>query len=406
VTLGAIAGRNTGEFYAPRRFLPAHGVHEQLNAHMEDYGWQRPDYYPEPGESPPETIAREVLAVRNRAGVFDNSPIGKLEVRGPDAAEFLNRLYINNVLSLPVGRVRYGLMLNENGVIIDDGVFIRLAENHFLVNTTSAGGARITDLMEQWLQCEWTDLRVLVDDVTSQWANFTLAGPRARDVLTDLGTDRDISAAALPHMAAVEGRVAGRESRIVRVSFSGELSYEINVPGREAPGFLNDLLDAGAAYGLTPYGVEALMVLRMEKGYLHIGTDTDGSSTPDDVGWGRVARSKAADFIGKRSLFRPGNLDPDRKQFVGLEPLDDAQAPRPGGHLLAGQNRRPPARTEGWVTSACLSPTLNRPIALGVLSGGANRMGETLTVCDEERRYAVRVVAPAFYDPRGERLHE
>lgn len=405
VTLGAIAGRNTGEFYAPRRYLPAHIMHQQLNAHMEDYEWQRPEFYPAAGESAQDAIRREVLAVRHKVGIFDNSPIGKIEVHGPDAAEFLNRLYINNVLSLGQGRARYGLMLNENGVIIDDGIFIRLSANHFLVNTTSAGVARIGALMEEWLQCEWRELRVLVDDVTSQWANFTIAGPHARDVLFDLGPDMDISAEALPHMAAAAGKVAGLEARLVRVSFSGELSYEVNIPASHACAFLNAALDAGTAYGIAPYGIEALMVLRMEKGYLHIGSDTDGSSTPDDVGWGHIARNKTADYIGRRSLFRAGNLDPMRKQLVGLEPLDPGQVIRPGGHLLHGANRRPPAETDGWVTSACFSPTLDRTIALGVLRDGRNRLGETLTVCDEKRSYPVRVVSPVLYDPEGEKLN-
>ncbi len=405
VTLGAIAGRNTGEFYAPRRFLPAHRVHEQLNARIEDYGWQRPDYYPLKSETAEEAIRREARAVRNQAGIFDNSPIGKLEVRGPDAAEFLNRLYINNVRSLATGRARYGLMLNENGVIIDDGVFIRLAENHFLVNTTSAGVSRIGALMEEWLQCEWTDLQVLVDDVTTQWANFTIAGPHARDVLVDLGTGLDISAPVFPHMAAATATVAGLAARIVRVSFSGEVSFEVNVPAGSAATFLDAALDAGAAYGIAPYGIEALMTLRMEKGYLHVGSDTDGSSTPDDVGWGHVARAKDSDYIGKRSLLRPGNLDVNRKQFVGLEPLDPEQAIRPGGQLLGGADRSPPAETEGWVTSACFSPNLNRHIALGVLRDGRKRTGETLTICDENLRHPVRVVSPVFYDPQGEKLN-
>jgi sarcosine oxidase subunit alpha len=405
VTLGAIAGRNTGEFYAPRRYLPAHCVHEQLNARMEDYGWQRPDCYLQAGEKPGDAIRREAKTVRNHVGVFDNSPIGKIEVRGPDAAEFLSRLYINNVLSLSAGRARYGLMLNENGVIIDDGIFIRLAENHFLVNTTSAGVGRIVAMMEECLQCEWRDLKVLVDDVTTQWANFTIAGPRARDLLTDLGANLDISAGALPHMAAARCSVAGLDARLVRVSFSGELSFEVNIRAGRASFFLNSVLDAGAAYGIAPYGIEALMVLRMEKGYLHVGSDTDGSSTPDDVGWGQVARNKSADYIGRRSLFRPGNLDPDRKQFVGLEPVNPEQAMRPGGHLLHGVKRKPPASTEGWVTSACLSPNLDRTIALGVLRNGRNRMGETLTVCDEDLSYPVRVVSPVFYDPDGVKLN-
>jgi len=405
VTLGAIAGRNTGEFYAPRRYLPAHRVHEQLNARMEDYGWQRPDYYPRKSESAAEAIRREARAVRNQVGIFDNSPIGKLEVRGPDAAEFLNRLYINNVHSLATGRARYGLMLNENGIIIDDGVFIRMAENHFLVNTTSAGVSRIGALMEKWLQCEWTDLRVLVDDVTTQWANFTIAGPHARDVLVDLGTSLNLSAPTFPHMAAATGTIAGLTARLVRVSFSGEVSFEVNVSAGGASTFLDAALDAGAAYGITPYGIEALMALRMEKGYLHVGSDTDGSSTPDDVGWGHVARAKDADYIGRRSLFRPGNLDRNRKQFVGLEPLDPGQPIRPGGHLLAGADRSPPAETDGWITSACLSPNLDRHIALGVLRDGRKRTGEILTVCDEKLSYPVRVVSPVFYDPQGEKLN-
>jgi sarcosine oxidase subunit alpha len=404
VTLGAIAGRRLGELYAPRRYLPAHQVHREIGARFEDYGWQRPDAYPRTGESIEQAIRREALAVRESAGVFDNSPIGKLEVRGPDAASFLERFYINRVANLAAGRARYGLMLNENGVIIDDGVFTRLAEDHFLVNTTSGGVARIGTMMEEWLQCEWRDLRVLIDDVTTQWANFTVAGPRARDVVAALGTDIDLAPDALPHMAAALGRVAGLDARVLRVSYSGEASYEINVPARRGPELLRRILDSGAAFGIQPYGVETLMRLRLEKGYLHVGTDTDGSSTPDDVGWGRIARAKSTDYIGRRSLFREANLDPQRKQLVGLEPLDPLQAVRPGGHLLLGADRRPPARTDGWVTSAGYSPVLGHHIALGVLTAGRERLDEVVTVCDEERSFQMRVVSPVFYDPGNERL--
>jgi sarcosine oxidase subunit alpha len=404
VTLGAIAGRRLGELYAPRRYLPAHQVHREIGARFEDYGWQRPDAYPRTGESIEQAIRREALAVRESAGVFDNSPIGKLEVRGPDAASFLERFYINRVANLATGRARYGLMLNENGVIIDDGVFTRLAEDHFLVNTTSGGVARIGTMMEEWLQCEWRDLRVLIDDVTTQWANFTVAGPRARDVVAALGTDIDLAPDALPHMAAALGRVAGLDARVLRVSYSGEASYEINVPARRGPELLRRILDSGAAFGIQPYGVETLMRLRLEKGYLHVGTDTDGSSTPDDVGWGRIARAKPTDYIGRRSLFREANLDPQRKQLVGLEPLDPLQAVRPGGHLLLGADRRPPARTDGWVTSAGYSPVLGHHIALGVLTAGRERLDEVVTVCDEERSFQMRVVSPVFYDPGNERL--
>ena len=406
VTLGALAGRATGEFYAPRRYLPAHVLHADLGAHFEDYGWQRPDCYPGRGESPQQAIHREALAVRQSVGIFDNSPIGKIEVRGPDAAEFLNRMYMNNALTLQAGRVRYGLMLNENGVIIDDGVFALLREGHFLVNTTSAGVARIVTWMEQWLQCDWPDLRVLVDDVTTQWANFTIAGPRSRELLKRLGTDIDLAAETMPHMSIASGTVAGLKARVARVSFSGEMSFEINLPARKATAFMQAALEAGKPLGITPYGIEALMILRLEKGYLHVGSDTDGSSTPDDVGWGEVARRKAGDFIGRRSLFRTGNQDPDRKQLVGLEAVSTDQAIAAGAHLLAGENRQPPAVTDGWVTSAAYSPKLGRYIALGVLQRGRQRLGEVLTACDEDRRYLLRVTEPVFYDPDNERLRE
>jgi sarcosine oxidase subunit alpha len=405
VTLSAISGAYHGTFFTAPRLLPAHQVHSQLGAHFADFGgWQRPECYPRSGESEQQAIEREALAVRCGVGVFDNSPIGKIEVRGPDAAEFLNRFYINTVPSLPVGKARYGLMLNENGIIIDDGVFVRLAENHFLVHTTSGGAGRITEKMEEWLQCEWPDLRVLIDDCTVQSANFTIAGPKARELLTNLGTDIDLSAAALPNMAAASGQVLGLQARIVRVSFSGELSFEINIPARHAAGFLREVLEKGKEFEICPYGVETLMVLRLEKGYLHLGSDTDGSSTPDDVGWGQVARNKPGDYIGKRSLFRSSNLDANRQQLVGLEPVEADRKFEPGAHLLLGENRQPPAKTDGWVTSSCYSPNLKRHIGLGVLSGGQRRLGEIVTVIDQQKTCNARVVSMVFLDPENQRL--
>jgi sarcosine oxidase subunit alpha len=405
VTLSAIAGPHLGSFYAAKRILPAQPVHRQLNGHFADFGgWQRPEYYPRNGETEEQAISREAVAVRSSVGVFDNSPIGKIEVRGPDAAEFLNRFYINNVLSLQTGKVRYGLMLNENGIIIDDGVFVRLADDHFLVHTTSGGAGRITEMMEEWLQCEWPHLRVLIDDCTTQWANFTIAGPRARDLLSKLGTDIDISLQAMPHMSAACGHVMGLPARVVRVSFSGELSFEVNIPARQASHFLQTVLDQGEEFGICPYGVESLMVLRLEKGYLHLGSDTDGSSTPDDVGWGKVARNKTEDYIGKRSLFRSYNQDENRRQLVGIELLDVGAKMQAGAHLLSGENRQAPTTTEGWITSACFSPNLKKQIALGMLSGGRRRLGEIVTVCDEQRRFHARVVDMVFLDPGNERL--
>jgi sarcosine oxidase subunit alpha len=404
VTLSALAGRRTGELYAPRRYLPAHQVHVRLGGAFEDYGWQRPDCYPQPGESRAQATQREAITVRNTVGVFDNSPIGKLEVRGPDAANFLERFYINRVGNLQPGRARYGLMLNENGVIVDDGVFTRLAEDHFLVNTTSGGATRIAATMEEWLQCEWPHLQVLVDDVTTQWANFTVAGPKAREVLATLGTTIDIDPEALPHMGAASGVIAGLPTRVVRVSFSGEASYEVNIPARSAPEFLSRTLEAGQASGIAPYGVETLMLLRLEKGFFHVGTDTDGSSTPDDVGWGHVARAKSSDFVGRRSLFRAGNIEAKRKQLVGLEPLEPDRPVRPGSQLLCGAGRRLPALSDGWITSAAYSPALGHYIALGLLKAGRQRFGEIVTVCDEDENFGMRVVSPVFYDPDNKKL--
>jgi len=407
LTLGAIAGRNLAGFYFPKRMLPAHGVHQKLNGAFEDYGgWQRPDYYLRAGESPHAAIHRETRAVREAVGIFDNSPIGKIEVRGPHAAEFLNRIYINNVHQLAVGRSRYGLMLNENGVIIDDGVFSRLADDHFLVNTTSAGVARIVALFEEWLQCEWTDLHVLTDDVTTQWANFTVAGPNARSLLQKLGTSMDLSPEALPHMAVTGGELAGESVRLARISFSGELSYEINLRAGRANHFLAKALDSGPEFGLTPYGIEALMTLRLEKGYLHVGSDTDGETTPDDVGWGRQARNKPTDFIGRRSLFRPANLDPDRKQLIGLVAKETGQVMRAGAHLLLGERRQAPAVTDGWITSAAFSPSLGRYIALAMLRAGRSQQGKVLTAIDEDMRYTATVVATPFWDAENERLKQ
>lgn len=404
VTLGAIAAQRTGAFYAPCRYLSAHIEHEALGAHFVDYGWQRPECYPQAGESVNEASLREAANVRSSVGVFDNSPIGKLEVCGPDAADFLDRLYINNLRSLQPGRSRYAMMLNENGVIVDDGVIVRIAENHFIVHTTSGNVRTVAETMEEWLQCEWADLRVVVHDATSQWANFTVAGPHARDTLESLSGDIDLSGESLPHMACVTGKFTDVPARIARVSYSGELSFEISVPARCGARLFRAILDAGKAHGITPFGVEALMVLRTEKGYLHVGTDTDGSSTPDDVGWGRVARTKERDYIGKRSLSRPANVSRHRRQLVGLQAIEKGQSLTVGGHLLIGEDRVPPADSDGWITSACYSPALERHIGLALLRCGREQHGQRVTVCDESRRYGARVVPPAFYDPENQRL--
>ncbi|MGH8130314.1 MAG: sarcosine oxidase subunit alpha family protein [Steroidobacteraceae bacterium] len=402
VTLGALAGRQIGERYAPRRLLPAHAEHETLGAHWwEAGGWMRPACYPRAGESVHAAVQREAVAVRAGVGIFDASPLGKIEVTGTDAAKFLDRFYINHVAKLEIGRVRYGLMLNENGVIIDDGTFARLERNHFLVTTTSGGAVRVAQWLEEWRQCEWPDLNVFVTPVTAQWATIAVAGPRARELLERFETDIDIDAKSLPHMSIAEGRFAGGVSRLYRVSFSGELGFEINVPARYGAAVWRELLRVGADLDVTPYGVETVLLLRLEKGYLHVGVDTDGTTAPADVGWGEIAARKKGDFIGKRSLGRKENLRPDRLQLVGLA-ADDARVLVSGAHLRLLGTRE---GSDGWVTSAAMSPALGRPIALALVRGGRARLGKKLTVHDLEKTCEATIVEPAFFDPEDKRVH-
>jgi sarcosine oxidase, subunit alpha len=402
VTLGALAARQTGECYTPRRLLPAHAEHLALGAHWwEAGGWMRPACYPSAGESVHDAVWREALAVRNSVGIYDASPLGKIEVTGPDAAQFLDRFYINNVLTLEPGRIRYGLMLNENGVIIDDGTIARLDAARYAITTTSGGAGRIAQWLDEWRQCEWPHLEVFVTPVTTQWATIAVSGPRARELLQRLGTDIAIDRESLPHMHLREGRIAGAPARLYRVSFPGELGYEINVPARQGAALWRGLMESGSELGVVPFGIESLLLLRLEKGFLHVGVDTDGTTSPADVGWGEVAMRKKADFVGKRSLTRRDNLRDDRLQLVGLA-ADDAEVLVSGAHLrLAGTTEG----SDGWVTSAALSPALGRPIALAMLRGGQKRLGETIAVHDLDRSCTATVVATPFYDPEGKRLH-
>lgn len=402
VTLGALAGRQLGAHYAPRRLVPAHAEHAALGAHWwEAGGWMRPACYPRKGETPAQAVQREAAAVRAGVGVFDASPLGKIEVTGPDAAKFLDRFYVNNVAKLEDGRVRYGLMLNENGVVIDDGTIGRLGREHFVVTTTSGGASRVAAWLEEWRQCEWPDLQVFVTPVTTQWAAFAVAGPRARQLLARFRTDIAFDWRSMPHMSLREGRFAGVAARLYRVSFSGELGYEINVPARYGAALWTAILKAGADFGVTPYGVETVLLLRLEKGYLHVSVDTDGTTAPADVGWGAVAARRKTDFIGKRSLARPDNQRADRLQLVGVTDAE-ASVLVPGAHLrLTGTVEG----TDGWVTSASHSPALGKTIALALLRGGRARHGEKVTVHDLDRRCEATVVSPTFLDPDGKRLN-
>ncbi len=405
VTIGGFAGRAVGDNLAPIAHSAAHLSALDLGAKMENYGsWLRPACFPRAGEDEHAAVAREVLAVRDAVGLFDASPLGKIEVKGPDAAEFLQRVYVNGVRNLKVGRCRYGLMLSEYGIVYDDGVFARIADDHFLVGTTSGHAAAVADMLQEWLQCEWTDLRVLVENVTTAWAVMNVAGPKARAVLEGVGTDIDLSREAFPHMAYREGKVGGVAARIQRVSFSGELSYEVSVPWDYGRALWDAMMEAGVRHGIAPFGIEALMALRIEKGFLHVGSDTDGTTMPQDIGFGATVSKKAEDFIGRRSTMTPEGLRTDRRQLVGLEALDAGGMFESGAHILAAETRGIGA-TQGWVTSSVLSPTLGRPVAMALIERGEARMGEKIQVWDRGTARPARIVDPRFYDSAGERLN-
>lgn len=404
VTLGAFRGAYRADLFRPRRLMPVHEWHQAQGAVFEDFGgWQRPVHYLRPGEGREQAMHREIRAVRTAAGLFEGSPLGKIEVKGPDAAEFLDRIYVNTISTLKPGRLRYGLMTNENGIIIDDGVVARLGPDHFLVGTTGGNAGRIAEWLEEWLQCEWADLRVVTMPVTTAWATLTLTGPRARAILERVGADFDIGAAAFPHMSFRDGHVAGIPARVCRVSFTGEVSYEINVPAGRATALWQRIMGEGAPLGLQPVGIDAWMDLRTEKGYLHVGADTDGTTTPLDVGWGPAVSRKAKDFVGKRSLLRSSNVRADRLNFVGLEPVDGVRPIPVGAHLRFTDGTV--GLTDGHVTSACVSDTLGRPIALAMVRGGRERMGQTVRVLAPAGAFQARIVSPLFYDPEGERLN-
>jgi sarcosine oxidase subunit alpha len=396
VTFGALAGPLVGALQTPLRFLPAHAWHAAQGALFEEHGrWIRPTAYPRTGESWQTAAEREATTARSSVVVFDGSPLGKIEVCGPDAARFLDRIYVGNASNLKTGRARYGLMLNENGVIVDDGVFVRLSPDRFIVHTTSGGADRIAHVMDEWLQCEWTDLQVAVLPATTQWAVMTVSGPNARSLMAEIGTDIDLT--DFPHMSYREGAVAGINARVLRASFTGEVSYEISVAARHATTLAKQISGAGA----SPLGIEALMTLRTEKGYLHVGIDTDGTTLPDDVGMAGPIAKKSSDFVGRRSLLRASATRQDRLQLVGLR---SSSVLAVGSQvLIAGGSV--PGPSDGHVTSSVFSPTLGQPIALALVKGGRARQGEVIEIYNMGQRTKAEIVDTVFVDKVGEKLH-
>ncbi len=350
-------------------------------------------------------VARECRAVRTACGVFDASTLGKIAVIGPDAAEFLNRLYVNDFSGLAPGRARYGILLREDGFIYDDGVIARLAPGRFHVTTTTGGAARVLAMMEDYRQTEWNDLEVWLTSVTEQWAVIAVQGPLARQVIERVATGIDLAPAALPHMAVAEGSVAGVPALIFRVSFTGELGYEINVPARHGRAVWDAVCEAGQSLGITPYGTETMHVLRAEKGYIIVGQDTDGTATPDDAGLSWAIGRKKPDFVGKRSIERATMKNPERKQLVGLRTQDPALVLEEGAQLVDAPGQKPPMKPIGHVSSSYRSAALGYSIALAMVAGGRARIGQTLYVPMPAGDIAVTVTSPVFHDPEGVRLH-
>ncbi|HRK23423.1 MAG TPA: sarcosine oxidase subunit alpha family protein [Beijerinckiaceae bacterium] len=406
VAFGALAGAHRDALFEPVRHTPMHDLAAAAGAVFEDVGqWKRARYFPQHNEDLHAAVARECRAVRQAVGLFDASTLGKIEVCGPDAATFLERIYCTPVASLRPGRCRYGLMLGETGFLMDDGVFARLDVNRFYLTTTTGGAARVLHHMEDYRQTEWPDLDVWLTSVTEQWAVVAVQGPRARDLLAPLIQGFDIAAAAMPHMAIQEGQVAGIPARVLRVSFTGELGFEVHVPAGYGRALWQVLRQAGEGHRAVTYGTEAMHVLRAEKGYIIVGQETDGTVTPQDLGLAWAVGKSKGEFIGRRSLKRPDLVACGRKQLVGLLTDNPAVVLDEGAQLTASAHPAPGSAALGHVTSSYWSAALGRSIALALLAEGRARQGEGLFASTLSGSVPVRVTAPVFVDPEGSRLH-
>jgi len=411
VTFGALAGRNVGDLAAPIRRTAIHQWHGRVNCKWEDVGdWKRPWYYPKPGETMQDAVSRECLAVRNAVGILDASTLGKIDIQGPDAREFLNRIYTNAWSKLAPGRCRYGLMLKEDGMVFDDGVTTCLSDNHFLMTTTTGGAANVLSWLEEWRQTEWPDLKVYFNSATEHWATISLTGPKSRQLLQPFTSDIDLSKDAFPFMSMQQGHVGGIPARVFRISFTGEQTFEVNIPARFALTLWEQFMTAGEVYGITPFGTETMHVLRAEKGFIIVGQETDGTVTPYDLGMDWIV-SKKKDFIGKRSLQRPDCLRDDRKQLIGLKPLNRETVLEEGAQITQAKPDFAPTPDHpvpmiGHVTSSYYSPTLERGFALALIKGGRPKIGETVYINYDHNAVPAEICDPVFYDKDGSRLDD
>lgn len=408
ITFGSFAGENLGEhLFDPVRKTAIHAWHEEQGALFENVGqWKRPWYYPKANESLQQAVDRECLAIRNSVGIMDASTLGKIEIRGKDSAAFLEMMYTNNWQKLAVGKARYGFMCGEDGMVMDDGVTIRLADDHFYMHTTTGGAASVLSWMERWLQTEWPEMEVFLTSVTDHWVTAAVAGPKSRDVVSAVVEGIDFSAEAFQFMDSRPGEIEGIECRVNRISFSGELAYEVNVPANYGRYVWEKLIEAGQPFDITPYGTETMHVLRAEKGYVIVGQDTDGSVTVDDLGMGWAISKTKADFIGKRSLTRPDSVREGRKQLVGLMTKDPKAVLPEGAQLVNDPNAPTPVPMEGHVSSSYWSACCEHSIAMALVKGGRDRMGDTLYApLADGQVIETTITEPVFYDKAGEKTN-
>ncbi|MBD9494880.1 MULTISPECIES: sarcosine oxidase subunit alpha [Ensifer] len=406
VTFGAIVNHSRGALFDPARKTPIHAWEEAHGAEFEDVGnWKRAWFYPRSGEDMHEAVARECKTVRDVAGVFDASTLGKIEVVGPDAAQFLNLMYTNAWDNLKPGRCRYGIMLRDDGFVYDDGVVGRLAEDRFHVTTTTGGAPRVMNHMEDYLQTEFPHLKVWLTSTTEQWAVIAVQGPKAREIIAPLVEGIDLSNEAFPHMSVAEGRICGVPTRLFRMSFTGELGFEVNVPADYGQAVWEAIWARAEPMGACAYGTETMHVLRAEKGYIIVGQDTDGTLTPDDAGLSWAVSKKKPDFVGIRGLKRPDLVKDGRKQLVGLLTKDPKVVLEEGAQIVADPNQPKPMTMLGHVTSSYWSANCGRSIALAMVAGGRERLGQTLYVPMTDRTIAVEVSDMVFFDKEGGRLH-
>ena len=405
LSFGTIVGRNVGEYFDIFRKTPIHEWHVKNNAEFENVGqWKRAWYYPKTTEDMHQAVQRESKAARESAGILDASTLGKIDIQGTDASEFLNRVYTNAWSKLGIGKCRYGLMLHEDGMVYDDGVTTRLDENHYIMTTTTGGAANVMSKLEDYLQTEWPELDVYLTSVTDHFATISVCGPNSKKIVSKVIPDLDLSDENFPHMSFKNAKIDKVKCRVMRISFTGEHSYEINIQASFGKSVWEKCMEAGKEFNITPYGTETMHLLRAEKGFIIVGQDTDATMTPIDLQMDWIVSKKKYDFIGKRSLYRSDTIREDRKQLVGLLTDDPKIVLEEGAQIVEDTNQKP-IEMLGHVTSSYYSPNLNKSIALAVVRGGKNLMGKKLFIPMENKTISVTVADPVFLDKENKRLN-